>query len=117
LFSTHRMDQVEKLCDSICLIDHGKAMLQGELRQVKAGYRRPSVQIEFDGDGTFLAEKSLVHSFDDHGNYVEVHLAAGADAQALLQAASSRARVRRFALMEPSLEEIFIQVVEAGRAN
>jgi ABC-type uncharacterized transport system ATPase subunit len=58
-----------------------------------------------------------VHSFDDHGNYVEVHLAAGADAQDLLHAASRRARVRRFALMEPSLEEIFIQVVEAGRNN
>jgi ABC-2 type transport system ATP-binding protein len=117
LFSTHQMEQVERLCDSICLIDHGKALLQGELRQVKAGYRRPSVQIEYEGDGNFLAEKSLVHSFDDRGNYVEVHLAAGADAQDLLHAASSQARVRRFALMEPSLEEIFIQVVEAGHAN
>ncbi|MCI0349986.1 MAG: ATP-binding cassette domain-containing protein [Acidobacteriales bacterium] len=117
LFSTHQMEQVERLCDSICLIDHGKAVLQGELRKVKAGYRKPSVQIEYEGDGTFLADKSLVHSFQENGNSVEVHLAAGADEQDLLRAASNRARVRRFALMEPSLEEIFIQVVEGGSAN
>ena len=115
LFSTHQMEQVERLCDSICLIDHGKAVLQGDLRKVKAGYRRPSVQIEYEGDGNFLGDKSLVHSFDDRGNYVEVHLAAGADPQDLLHGASRTAKVRRFALMEPSLEEIFIQVVDAGR--
>jgi len=117
LFSTHQMEQVERLCDSICLINHGKAVLQGELRKIKASYRKPSVQIEYEGDGNFLAEKSLVHSFSDHGSFVEVHLVPGADEQELLRAASSRARVRRFAVVEPSLEEIFIDVVEGARAN
>ncbi len=49
LFSTHRMDQVEKLCDSICLINNGEAVLSGNLRQIKAGYERNHVIVEFEG--------------------------------------------------------------------
>src|SRR4029077_14839663 len=60
LFSTHRMDQVEKLCDSICLIDHGKSVLQGELRGIKAGYGKRNVQIVYEGDGAFLASSPSV---------------------------------------------------------
>jgi ABC-2 type transport system ATP-binding protein len=56
-----------------------------------------------------------VQSFNDYGNYVEVRLAPGADSQELLRLASSSARLSRFELMEPSLEEIFIDVV--GKSN
>ena len=51
LFSTHRMDQVEKLCDSICLINRGRAVLQGGLREIKASYGAQFVQIAYEGDG------------------------------------------------------------------
>ena len=43
LFSTHRMEQVEKLCDSICLVNKGKAVLEGELREVKSRYGKNHV--------------------------------------------------------------------------
>ncbi len=56
LFSTHRMDQVEKLCDSICLINNGQAVLSGNLRQIKAGYERNHVIVEFEGDSAFSEE-------------------------------------------------------------
>ena len=56
LFSTHRMDQVEKLCDRICLIDHGRAVLQGDLREIKRRWGRSNVQIAYEGDGRFLEE-------------------------------------------------------------
>jgi ABC-2 type transport system ATP-binding protein len=49
LFSTHRMDQVEKLCDSICLIDNGEAVLAGNLREIKSRYERNRVIVEFEG--------------------------------------------------------------------
>jgi len=112
LFSTHRMDQVEKLCDSICLIDHGRPVLTGELKQIKAGYGKNHVQIEYDGDGSFLRQPDgLVESFNDYGNHVELRLKKGADAQELLRAVAARCRVSRFELSEPSLEEIFIDVV------
>src|SRR5229473_5157038 len=85
LFSTHQMDQVEKLCDSICLINHGKPVLQGTLKQVKAPFGKSNVQIEYDGNGDFLAKNELVQSFNNFGNYVEVRMAPGADPQQLLR--------------------------------
>ena len=117
LFSTHQMEQVERLCDSICLINRGQAVLQGELRKIKASYRKPSVHIEYEGDGSFLNDKSLVHSFHESAHGVEVRLASGADEQDLLRSAAARARVRRFAVVEPTLEEIFIEVVEGANAD
>jgi len=115
LLSTHRMDQTERLCQSICLINHGRAVLEGDLQEIKASYGRHNVQIKYNGDSAFLQERRLVQSFNDYGNYVEVHLAPGADPQELLQLAASKARLSKFELMEPSLEEIFIDVV--GKPN
>jgi ABC-2 type transport system ATP-binding protein len=116
LFSTHRMDQVEKLCDSICLIDHGKSVLQGDLKQIKAHYGKNNVQIEYEGDGNFLKQTNLVASYNNYGNYVEVRLAPGADAQQLLREVAARSRISKFELMEPSLEEIFIETVGKNHA-
>jgi ABC-2 type transport system ATP-binding protein len=115
LFSTHQMDTVEKLCDSICLINHGKAVLQGELKQIKAQHGKNNVQIEYEGDGNFLQQTQLVGSYNNYGNYVEVRMAPGADPQQLLRAVAERSRVNKFELMEPSLEEIFIETV--GKAD
>ncbi|HKW73946.1 MAG TPA: ATP-binding cassette domain-containing protein [Terriglobales bacterium] len=111
LFSTHRMDQVEKLCDSICLISRGRSVLQGNLKQVKAKYGKNNIQIEYDGNGDFLEHSQLIGSYNNYGNYVEVRLAPGADPQQLLRMVAERSRVSKFELMEPSLEEIFIDVV------
>jgi ABC-2 type transport system ATP-binding protein len=110
LFSTHRMDQVERLCESICLIDHGRSILEGELKNIKAGYGKNHVQMQYEGNPG-IENSDLVHSFNNYGNYVEVRLKPGADAQQLLRRASERASISRFELVEPSLEEIFIDVV------
>jgi ABC-2 type transport system ATP-binding protein len=109
LFSTHRMDQVEKLCDSICLINRGKAVLQGSLSEVKAGNGRRFVQIDYEGDGACLADSPLVDSLNDYGNHAELRLKPGADSQELLRTAMRALRVIRFQVMDPSLEQIFIE--------
>lgn len=111
LFSTHRMDQVEKLCDSICLINKGLPVLQGELKQIKARYGKSNIQIQYDGNGAFFEHNPLISSYNNYGNYVEVRLAPGADSQQLLKMVTEHSRIDRFELMEPSLEEIFIEVV------
>src|SRR5580704_4995848 len=111
LLSTHGMDQAERLCHSICLVNHGRAVLEGDLSQIKASYGNSNVQIKYDGDARFLQESRLVQSFNDYGNYVEVKLAPGADTQELLKLASAGARLSKFEVMEPSLEEIFIDAV------
>lgn len=115
LLSTHRMDQAERLCQSICLINHGRVVVEGDLNQIKAKYGQTHVQIKYDGEARFLNEPRLVQSFNDYGNYVEVRLAPGADAQELLKLAAASARISKFEIMEPSLEEIFIEAV--GKSN
>ncbi len=114
LFSTHRMDQVEKLCDSICLIDRGKSLLQGSLSAIKAGNGRRFVQIDYEGDGGCLAGNPLIDSLNDYGNHAEIRLKPGVDSQELLRTAMRGLRVIRFQVMDPSLEQIFIDRV-AGR--
>jgi ABC-2 type transport system ATP-binding protein len=116
LLSTHRMDQAERLCNSICLINQGRAVLEGDLNQIKARYGCCNVQIKYDGDARFLQESRLVQSFNDYGKYVEARLAPGADAQELLRLASASARLSKFELMEPSLEEVFIDAVSKPNA-
>jgi ABC-2 type transport system ATP-binding protein len=111
LFSTHRMDQVEKLCDSICLMNRSKAVLQGSLSEVKNGNGRRFVQIDYEGDGKCLAGHPLVDSLNDYGNHAELRLKPGADSQELLQSAILQLRVIRFQVMDPSLEQIFIERV------
>jgi ABC-2 type transport system ATP-binding protein len=122
LFSTHRMDQVEKLCDSICLINKGKAVLQGDLREIKSRYGRNRVQIAFETeaaeavgasatDGVFLNNNPMIQKLDRYEGYVQVTLNDRKDIQRLFQDVASKSRVSRFELMEPSLEDIFIEVV------
>jgi ABC-2 type transport system ATP-binding protein len=115
LFSTHQMEQVERMCDSILLINHGKSVLEGNLKEVKSRFGRNTVQIEYEGDAGFLQQNGLVQSVQHEGPYVFVRLAPGADPQKLLHAAAEGARLSKFELMEPSLEEIFIDVV--GKSN
>ncbi|MGC2161223.1 MAG: ATP-binding cassette domain-containing protein [Silvibacterium sp.] len=110
LFSTHRMDQVEKLCDAICLIHHGHAVLSGGMREVKSRYERDRVVINFEGDASFL-QHPAIKSFKDYGGQAEIQLNPHANAQDLLRAAIEKASIYRFELMEPSLEEIFIRTV------
>src|ERR1700721_2865476 len=59
LFSTHRMDQVEKLCDEICLVHRGEAVLSGGMREVKSRYQRNRVIIDFAGDNGFLSHEAI----------------------------------------------------------
>jgi ABC-2 type transport system ATP-binding protein len=110
LFSTHRMDQVEKLCDSICLIHRGRAVLSGGMREIKSRYERDRVVLNFEGDASFLQHPS-VKSFKNYSGQAEIQLQPHSDAQDLLRAAMDKAFVYRFELMEPSLEEIFIRTV------
>jgi len=110
LFSTHRMDQVEKLCDAICLIDRGHAVLQGGMREVKSRYERNHVVMNFEGDASFLRNPGIA-SYKDYAGQAEIELKPGANAQDVLREAVGKAAISRFELMEPSLEEIFIRTV------
>jgi ABC-2 type transport system ATP-binding protein len=115
LFSTHRMDQVEKFCDSIAVIRGGKLVLAGTMAEVKARYPHNRVHIVFDGDDGFLNHPS-VESFTRYPGQADIRLRLSPtldqDAQSLLATAIKCARVTRFEVTEPTLEEIFIERVQ-----
>ena len=110
VFSTHRMDQVEKLCDSICLINKGEAVLTGRVREIKSRYERNHVIVEFEGNDAFLRSSEIAEARNFSGQ-AEIRLKPHGNAQELLHEASAIATIYRFELVEPSLEEIFIQTV------
>jgi ABC-2 type transport system ATP-binding protein len=114
LFSTHRMDQVEKMCDAIALISRGKLVLSGSMREVKSSYERNRVHVVFSGDEAFL-QNAEVEEAKNYAGIAELKLHSEAGAQKVLAEAIARGTViHRFEVKEPTLEEIFIERVRAS---
>ena len=111
IFSTHQMEQVEKMCDNICLINKGKPVLSGSLREVKKQYGTNSLRIEFEGDGEFLKKSPLVKRADVYQNYAELELVDIHKSRELLSSIDDQLNIRKFEIVEPSLNSIFINVV------
>jgi ABC-2 type transport system ATP-binding protein len=109
------MDQVEKLCESICLINNGQAVLAGKVRDIKSRYERNHVIVEFEGNPAFLKSDEIAEAKNFSG-HAEILLKLHGNAQKLLCEAAAKATIYRFELLEPSLEEIFIRTV-GGAAN
>jgi ABC-2 type transport system ATP-binding protein len=111
LFSTHRMEQVEQMCDDICLFNNGKVVLTGNLRQIKKDFGKNTVLIEFQGDGSFLDTLEEVRINNRSTNFAEIRILNGLDSQEILRKAMEHSEVHKFQLVEPSLNEIFISTV------
>lgn len=112
VLSTHMMEQAEKLCDGLCLINHGRSMLQGRLSEIKAQFGRSRCRLGYEGEPHFLQDPACVSRYDDYGQYVEIQPAPGISTQTILSRALSEVTVRNFDITEPSLNEIFINVVK-----
>ncbi len=111
LFSTHRMEQVEQMCDDICLFNQGQAVLQGNLRSIKQSFGNNTVLLDFVGDSEFLNELKGVRINNRSTNFAEIRLLEGASAQNILQVAIAQAEIQRFEIVQPSLQDIFISTV------
>jgi ABC-2 type transport system ATP-binding protein len=113
ILSTHLMEQAEKLCDEICLINRGKAVLQGGLQDIKQRYRHHAVEVEFSGNGDFLRRSPLVKSLIEHKNYWEIRLEQTATPGQLFKLlAQQNLDVHRFETPETPLNDIFLDVVQ-----
>jgi len=112
IFSTHQMEQVERMCHNIFLINKGKKVLDGPLHEIKKRYGKNTVVMSFTGNGEFLKSLPGVAKVNDYGNYVELTLKKGTDPNAILKEAVSRLTINRFELVEPSLTDIFIDQVK-----
>ncbi len=125
LFSTHLMDNAERMCDSVCIIARGEKVLDGGVAAVKAAHGGRNVALSLDGAagggaaangvGAVLADRSLVTRVDDHNRSFDIELAPGADPQLLLRRlVDSGAAITRFELVQPSLHQIFLEKVGAS---
>jgi len=122
LFSTHIMEQAEKLCDSVCIIAKGEKVLDGRLSEIKRQYGGRNVVVSVDGGTealhTILEDRALVAKADRYPQYAEVELVAGAEPQDLLEEMMrQRLQVRRFEVGEASLHKIFVDMVGKDAAT
>jgi len=111
VYSTHIMEQAERLCDFILLIDRGKVVIDGALEKIRSSYQSNAVVAKLDGDTAFIEALPMVRGVKRDGRKQEIALVPGADPQDLLRALADKVRVRSFEEKTPSLHEIFVDLV------
>jgi ABC-2 type transport system ATP-binding protein len=111
LFSTHVMEQAEKLCDHIALIAGGRVVLSGELAAIKRERGADRYRLVAEGDVEKVRGVSGVAAVAKKNGNLEVTAAPGVDGGALLRELVSFLNVREFRSAEPTLEEIFVEAV------
>ncbi len=115
IFSTHQMEQAEKLCDELLMIDKGRTVLHGSPSMIKQRFGKNALHVEFTGDGTFLREMPGVRSIDLAQNYAEIELADEVRTNDVIETMLPRLELHHVARIEPSLQSIFIDIV--GKNN
>ena len=111
VFSTHRMEHVEELCRNITILDRSRTVLQGSLREIKRRFPRERVVLETEGEVHGLESLPDIRLVRRMETGYEIFIEQEDAAQTILRHAVSQAPVRRFELMEPTLNEIFIKTV------
>ena len=119
IFSTHVMDNAERICDSVCIIARGEKVLDGSISEIKQSHGTRNIALGLGGPpstavANILTDRSLVSRVDDSNRYFEVEMADGADPQQLLQRiVGTGASISRFEIVRPSLHQIFLEKVGA----
>jgi len=115
IFSTHQMETVEELCESIAIVDRGRVVVSGAVRDVKRRMNRQVVRLAVDGDGAgteWVNDLPGVSIIAERADYVELRVPADRDPETILRTALDRGdRVTRFEISDPSLEEVFVEHV------
>ena len=119
IFSTHVMENAERMCDAVCIIANGQKVLDGALTAVRQSHGARHVALSLaagsNGAGDVLRDPRLVRRFDDNNLFLELELAPQADPQVLLRRlVDAGATIERFELVQPSLHQIFIERVGAA---
>lgn len=117
IFSTHQMEQAEKLCDQICLINKGRVVLYGDLGEVKRNYGDKTIHMEFEGDSTRLRSLDNIANMELYENYAEIKTREGIGRHEFLRQAVALVDVTKFSVEEASLNSIFISAVNADKTG
>ena len=113
IFSTHRMDSVEELCDQIALINHAEVVLQGEKSQIQQDFKKNEFQVDFSGnlkDGTTYQVNEL------HENSAIIRIHEGSKVNQVLAEMMLQVDIQGFKEIIPSFDQIFIEVVNQNKS-
>lgn len=114
LLSTHNMESVEELCDEITLINKSKAVLQGNVSEIRQRYRKHLYRLVTKGDefAMDLPEYEIVSSKNSAGN-IEIMLQGGeqSSGSAIIRQVAARYEILAFEEVLPTMNDIFIQIV------
>ena len=114
IFSTHILEQAEKMCDFVALISKGKKVVDGKLSQIKANYGKRTIKIEFEGDGEEL--KNLPHSsLRLYGRFAEIE--TDMELNEVLKELVDRVKILRAERTEPTLSQIYFTLVGGESEN
>ncbi|NLJ79840.1 MAG: ATP-binding cassette domain-containing protein [Firmicutes bacterium] len=113
IFSSHRMEQVEKICEDIALINKGRLILNGNLSLIKRSMGRQILRLSLEGNQDFWAKIPGLSLLATGPEYMEFRLDNDTDPNRVLKEAIAAGRVTRFELAEPSLDQIFVEKVGA----
>lgn len=108
LFSSHQLDQVEDLCDSVTIINHGRLIVSGTVDELTtSGGRRLVVRVSGDRDGTWASQLPGVSISEFDGGAVRLSLSDGTDSDDVLNAAMRTGHVTEFSFERRRLSEVF----------
>ena len=119
IFSTHIMDNAERMCDSVCIIANGEKVLDGGVAEVRASHGARTIALGLEGTpstavNAVLRDQRLVSRMVHSDRYIELEKAPAATAQQVLHAlVAANAPIDRFELVHPSLHRIFLEKVGA----
>ncbi|MCB0702195.1 MAG: ATP-binding cassette domain-containing protein [Candidatus Kapaibacterium sp.] len=118
ILSTHVMHQVEQMCDDMCLINKGKAILQGNVREIKKSFGRNTILLEFEGDASFIVDNQQFKIVNQTAHRLELKIIdSNFDSKLFLNELNQKLTVFKFELVEPSFHEIFIQSVKGNEVE
>ena len=111
IFSTHRMESVEEICDEITLINNGSTILQGEINSIKNQFRNNTFQIEVNSNNLKLDGFEIIHQNE---NNFTVQVPSDKNSKELITEILKTSEITSFNEKIPSMEEIFIKTVSNG---
>ena len=114
VFSSHRMEHVEELCEHLCIMHHGKPIVHGSLKDIKRSFGKKNVSVHADFDLSDLQNLSGVTKYKQTSEGVQLQVESEDVSQKVFQHIAGKGFVRKFSLEEPSLNDIFIEKVGAS---
>jgi len=114
VFSSHRMEHVEELCNHLCIMHHGKPIVHGSLKEIKRSFGKKNVIVHADFDISHIANIPGVVKAKKTAEGMHLQVESEGISQKILEAISGKGFVRKFVLEEPSLNDIFIDKVGAS---